>query len=178
MRVVNLVWGWGFSRKFSHVCVDKEFVEWCCCYSNSNTLQQISLIRRAIYRKISWNLEAARSDVIKMVSLWNLTAISAALPSRRLSNFRAIGKVWSGHSRPRNFKTSYGKTSVRLVNRGAAADHRVELIWCYVISNCLDRPIDLLGPIILFGALSTHGSRFCILTDLRKPRGIIHHGAF
>ena len=31
------------------------------------------------YRKISWSLEAARLDVIMIVSLWNLIGISEAL---------------------------------------------------------------------------------------------------
>ena len=45
------------------------------------------------YRQISWKLEAARLHVIMIVSLWNLTGISAALLPRSLSNVRAIGKV-------------------------------------------------------------------------------------
>ena len=45
------------------------------------------------YRKISWSLEAARLNIVMIVSLWNLTGISAAMPPRCLSNFRTIGKV-------------------------------------------------------------------------------------
>ena len=45
------------------------------------------------YRQIWWKLEAARLHVIMIVSLWNLTGISAALLPRSLSNVRAIGKV-------------------------------------------------------------------------------------
>ena len=45
------------------------------------------------YRQILWRLEAARLDVMMIVSLWNLTGISAALLPICLSNFRAIGKV-------------------------------------------------------------------------------------
>ena len=45
------------------------------------------------YHQISWSLEVARLDVMLIVSLWNLTDISAALLPRCLSNLRAIGKV-------------------------------------------------------------------------------------
>ena len=77
-----------------------------------------SLSGKTSYRQISWSLEAARLDAIMIVSLWNLTGISAALPPRCLSNFRAIGKVYSRISRLRDFTWSCGKTSCRLVNRG------------------------------------------------------------
>ena len=40
---------------------------------------------------LAWSLEAARWDIIMIVSLWNLTGISAALLPKCLSNFRAIG---------------------------------------------------------------------------------------
>ena len=55
-----------------------------------------SLIVKTSYRQISWTLEAARLDVVMVVSLWNLTGILAALLPRCLSNFRAIEKniVW------------------------------------------------------------------------------------
>ena len=43
--------------------------------------------------KISWSLEAARLNVMMIVSLWNLTGISAVLLPKCLSNFRAIGKI-------------------------------------------------------------------------------------
>ena len=48
---------------------------------------------RTSYRRISWSRVAARSNVIIIVSLWNLTGISTALPPRCLSNFRAVVKV-------------------------------------------------------------------------------------
>ena len=73
---------------------------------------------RTSYRQISWSLEAARSDVIMIVSLWHLTGISAALLSMCQSNLRAIGKFWTRISRLRDFKRFYGKASVRFVNRG------------------------------------------------------------
>ena len=47
-----------------------------------------------------------------IVSLWNLTGISAALLPRCLSNFRAIGKVEISISRLRDFKRSCGKSFV------------------------------------------------------------------
>ena len=77
-----------------------------------------SLSGKTSYRKISWSLGAARFGVIMIVSLWNLTGISAALLPRCLSNLRAIGKVQTRISRLRNFTRSCGKTSYRLVNRG------------------------------------------------------------
>ena len=51
-----------------------------------------SLSGRKPYRQISLNLETARLDVITILSLWNLTGISAALLPRCLFNFRAIGQ--------------------------------------------------------------------------------------
>ena len=77
-----------------------------------------SLSGKTSYRKISWSLGAARLGVIMIVSLWNLTGISAALLPRCLSNFRAIGKVQTRISRLRDFTRPCGKTSYRLVNRG------------------------------------------------------------
>ena len=63
------------------------------CDPLTHTLQGLcSLNRRTSYRKISWSLEAARLDIIMIVSLWNLTGMSAALLSRCMLNFRAIGK--------------------------------------------------------------------------------------
>ena len=73
-------------------------------------------------RQISWSVEAARLDVIMIISLWNLTGFSAALLPRCLSDFRAIGKVKTRISRLRDLTRSYGKTSVRLVKRGPVFD--------------------------------------------------------
>ena len=72
------------------------------------------------YRKISRSREAARLDVIMIVSLWNLTGISAAMLSMYLSNFRAIVKIWTRIARLRDFTRSCGKTSIRLMYRGPA----------------------------------------------------------
>ena len=52
-----------------------------------------SLSGKMPYRQISWSLEGSRLDVVMIVSLWNLTSVSAALLPRRLSNFKTIGKV-------------------------------------------------------------------------------------
>ena len=76
-----------------------------------------SLSRRTSYRQRSWNLEAARLYVMIIVSIWNLIGISATLLPRRLSNFTAIGKISNWITRIRDFTRSYGKTSVRLVNK-------------------------------------------------------------
>ena len=51
-----------------------------------------SLSVRASYRKIPWSLESARSDVVMIVSLWNLTNLSATLLSRCLSNLERLEK--------------------------------------------------------------------------------------
>ena len=61
------------------------------CHHHTQGLYSLS--RRTSYPKISWSLEAARLDVIMMVSLWNLTGTSAAALPRCLPIFREIGKV-------------------------------------------------------------------------------------
>ena len=74
---------------------------WCQCTGSwdprkvTNAFLQglYSLSGKTSYRQISRSLEVARLDVTIIVSLWNLTGISAALLPRCLSNFRAIGKV-------------------------------------------------------------------------------------
>ena len=68
--------------------------------------------------KISRSPEAARLVVQIITSLWNLTGISAALLSMCLSNVRAIVHfeiqiVW-----PRDFASSYNKSSYRILKRG------------------------------------------------------------
>ena len=67
--------------------------------------------------QISRSLEAARLYVMLILSLWNLTGISAALLPRYLSNFRAIGKFYALISELRDFTRSCGKTSYHLVKR-------------------------------------------------------------
>ena len=52
-----------------------------------------SLSGKTTYRQISRSLEAARLGVIMIVSLRNLTGISAAMLPMCLSSFRAIGKI-------------------------------------------------------------------------------------
>ena len=80
-------------------------------YGNKQYNQGIcSLCAKTSYRQISCSFGAARSDVIMIVTLWNLTGISTALLPRYLSKFRAIGKVYTRSSRLRGFTTSCGKT--------------------------------------------------------------------
>ena len=69
-----------------------------------------SLSGKTSYLHTSWGFEAARLNVIIVVSFWNLTGISAALLSRCLSNLRSIGNIQTRISRLRVF-TSCGKTS-------------------------------------------------------------------
>ena len=86
------------------------------------------------YRQISWSLQAAKLGVITIVSLWNLTAISAA--PRCLSNLRPIGTVGTRISPIRDFTRSCGKTSARLANRGTGISRSVSQLLCkYIISN-------------------------------------------
>ena len=76
-----------------------------------------SLSSKTSYRQISRSLEAARLDVIMMVSLCNLTDISAVLQPRCLSNFSVIRNVVTCISWLWNSTGSCGKASVRLANR-------------------------------------------------------------
>ena len=104
-----------------HQTDDKPLPEPIMTYSTDAYVRHqglYSLSSKTSYRQISWSLEAARLGVIMIVSLWNLTGISAALLPRCLLNFRAIGKVQTRISRLRHFARSCGKTSHRLVNRG------------------------------------------------------------
>ena len=82
------------------------------------TLGLYSLSGKMFYHQISWSFEAARLGVMMIISLWNLTGISAVQLPRCLSNFRAIRNDSNQISRIRDFTRSCGKTSVRLVNRG------------------------------------------------------------
>ena len=88
------------------------------------------------YRQISCSLEAARLDVMMVASLWNLPDISSALQSRRLSNFRAIGKFWTRIARLRGFTRFWNFASLRLVKRGPGFEHHfanaretIQRIW-------------------------------------------------
>ena len=61
---------------------------------NQSVIQGLySLSGKTSYRQISWSLEVAKLGVIMIVSLWNLTGISAALLPRCLSNSKAIVNV-------------------------------------------------------------------------------------
>ena len=53
----------------------------------------LSTNRQDVLQSNPWSLEASRLDVIMIVSLWNLTSISAVLLPNYLSNFRVIKKV-------------------------------------------------------------------------------------
>ena len=70
-----------------------------------------SLSNKTPHRKISRILEAARSGVIIMASLWNLIGVSAILLGRRPSNFEAIGGLWNHISWLREVARFGGKTS-------------------------------------------------------------------
>ena len=79
-----------------------------------------SLSGRTSYHNISWSLKAARFMFRLFQTLWNLTGTSTATLSRCLSNFRAMRLSWHPISLHGDFTRSYGKSSVRLVNRGLA----------------------------------------------------------
>ena len=75
-----------------------------------------SSFRAPIRRQISRSLYAARLGAIMLVSLWNLTSISAVL--------LAIWNVSTRISELRDLTRSGGKTSVQLVNKGL--DHSMK----------------------------------------------------
>ena len=83
-----------------------------------------SLRSQTSYRLISWNFEAARLNVIMIVSLLNLSGILAAQLPMCLSNFRAI-KTFKSESC--GFESSRDlvarSTSVHSVNRGPNQVH-------------------------------------------------------
>ena len=73
---------------------------WCHCpRAIEATLGLYSISGKTSYRQISSSLEAARLDVIVILSPWNFTGISAALlPScmwifQAIGNFQAIGPI-------------------------------------------------------------------------------------
>ena len=80
------------------------------------TLGLCSLSGPTFYREISLRLQAARLGAIMIVSLRNLTGISAMLLLRCLSNFEAIERILTGNSRLRYLTRSCGKASVRWVD--------------------------------------------------------------
>ena len=49
-----------------------------------------SLSGKTYYWQISWSLEAARFDVVMIVSLWNLTGISEALAVKFQSDWNSL----------------------------------------------------------------------------------------
>ena len=66
--------------------------KYCLCQPAVHLQGLYSVSGKTSYRKISWSLEAARLNVMMLLSLWNLTGISVALLARCLPNLRTIGK--------------------------------------------------------------------------------------
>ena len=95
-------------------------------YPNKYYQALYSLNGKTSYHPTSWRLEAARLDIIMIVSLWNFTGISAAL----LVNFRAIRKVMIRISWLWNFTRSYGRTGVCLMKSvpGILQLHNLDVI--------------------------------------------------
>ena len=105
-------------RKFKSISMLHLETSTVCFELDDRSLGLYSLSGKTSYRKISWNLEAARFGFKLFQSLWNLAGTSAALLPRCLSNFRAIRPLQHPISRLRDFTRFGGKTSYRLVNRG------------------------------------------------------------
>ena len=65
-----------------------------CKYSSLvrywSTLGLYSLSGKTSYRHISWSLEAARFDVIIIVSLWNLGSVAADVPVKFKSDCKSL----------------------------------------------------------------------------------------
>ena len=76
-----------------------------------HTLGLYSLSEGSSYCKILWNIEAARLENIMIVSLWNLTGISAC--ACKISERHEHSNVRSG-----NFAWSHDRTSYRILSRG------------------------------------------------------------
>ena len=109
------------------------------CHQRQSTPREVCLVwrtskvplfatsGRTSYRKISWSLEAARSNAIMVSSFWDLTDISAALLPSCLTKFTVIYKV--------NIKScgimtnSCGRTYVRSLV-GVVAKHNSSIIRC------------------------------------------------
>ena len=68
----------------THICVTRP--QWV---KPNQSLYLLS--GKTSYRQISWSLQAANSDVIMIVSLWNLTCVWVVLLPSCLSNLREIG---------------------------------------------------------------------------------------
>ena len=89
------------------------------------------------YRRISRSLGTARSGVIMII-------IIAMLP-RWLANVRAIEKVLTRISRLRDFARSWGKTPVRLVNRGHGYTCNLHFLTL-LVNYAIHWNIHVLGP--------------------------------
>ena len=90
----------------------------CLCH-DCTVYNRASISGMTSYRQSSWSLEAARFDIVMIVSLWHFTDISAALLPMCLSNFRAIGKVLIRIPRLRDFTRSW-----RVQNSSTPTDFR------------------------------------------------------
>ena len=82
-------------------------------------IRSVSISYKASSHLISRSLEAARSVVYIIASLWNLTGDSAALLPRRLSNLTAIGQLYIQISWLRDFARSSNKTSYVILKRSS-----------------------------------------------------------
>ena len=111
------------------ICLRRAYHQWgLCLYSLSGKMS---------YRQISWSFEAARLDVIMIVSLWNLTGISAALLPMCLSTFRMIGKVWTQSHRFETSRDLAVRRQSRLVNRGLGRCWWLILLGSHNMGVCL-----------------------------------------
>ena len=83
------------------------------------------------YRQIAWSLEAARLDVIMIVSLWNFSNVAAEVPVKFQSDWE------SRNSRLRALTRFCCKTSVRLVNKGPGASFYWHWGCCIAITKAV-----------------------------------------
>ena len=115
-----------------------------------------SLSGKTSYHQILRSLEAAGLDVIMIASLCNLTHISAAMRSRCLSNFKAIGKVWTLSSWLRDFTKSCDNPGSRLVNKGPGQFWNYDqwgVLYIYIQQNILVSACRWQNKILLYHSL-------------------------
>ena len=82
---------WGPS--WLNIRPDVEIMWRCFFRAWGGRTRDSSLSGKTSNRQISWSFEAARLDIIMILSLWHLPGILRALLPRCLSNLIAIGKV-------------------------------------------------------------------------------------
>ena len=104
-HLYRLLVSWGFCKNDDHIGVHVRRSSFVLCKAYKDhayhSVMQMNLSIQDLYsrsgktsyRQISRSLEDARLDGMMIVTLWNLTGISATLLSRCLSYFRAIAKV-------------------------------------------------------------------------------------